>query len=796
MSTWTLAYDSFRPDEEGLREVLTATGNGYLCTRGAAEWADTNEVHYPGTYMHGGYNRATTIMAGRPVENEDLVNLPNWLVLKLRIGDEPIGFDNIAILSYRHEFDMRQALLTRTLRFRDRADRETTLVSRRFVSMADQHVAAIEWTITPENWAGPITIISALDGRVQNGGVARYRQLEGRHLRPEFTHSVEPDIIALRMRTRQSEIIVAETARTQVFVDHPTPTVHRTTDLLEDYAQQTVTFTVDQRVPVRVEKLVTFYSSRDRAVSEPLTDAVRMAHRLGLFTDVLERHIRAWEELWHICDIRVPNDDHVQQIVRLHIAHVVQVCSPHTVDLDAGVPARGLNGEAYRGHIFWDSLFIHPFLTSRLPSTSRTFLMYHYRRLEEARAAARAAGYRGAMFPWQSGSDGREETQVVHLNPRSGRWDPDLSRYQRHVNIAIFYNIWRYYQETDDHEFLWQYGAEMMLEIARFWSSIAHFNPDRERYEIHGVMGPDEFHEQYPDSPAVGLRNNAYTNVMVAWLCGIAQQVLDLLPAWHRDPFCARIGLSDDEIKVWADMRHKMFVPFHDETIISQFEGYATLHDLDWDAYRATYHNIQRLDRILKAEGDTPNRYKLSKQADTLMLWYLLSEQELAAVLTQLGYPYSPDIARNTIVYYLDRTTHGSTLSFLVHAAILANYDFAQSWKMLMTALHSDIGDIQGGTTKEGIHLGVMAGTLNVIQRGYLGMELQDSTLHVRPKPVDQLNGLSFTMQLWGTPLTMEFATGKLRISVAASGAMQSITITVNDTTQQLRSGEHYNFEL
>jgi trehalose/maltose hydrolase-like predicted phosphorylase len=121
------------------------------------------------------------------------------------------------------------------------------------------------------------------------------------------------------------------------------------------------------------------------------------------------------------------------------------------------------------------------------------------------------------MFPRQSGSDGKEETQVVHLNPLSGQWEPDLSHNQRHVNAAIFYNIWHYYEATQDLEFLRDYGAEMMLEIARFWASIPH-NPERDRYEIHGVMGPDEFHEKYPGAEEGGLKNNAYTNVMVAWI--------------------------------------------------------------------------------------------------------------------------------------------------------------------------------------------------------------------------------------------------------------------------------------
>src|SRR5947209_2913510 len=140
----------------------------------------------------------------------------------------------------------------------------------------------------------------------------------------------------------------------------------------------------------------------------------------------------------------------------------------------------------------------------RMREITRELLMYRYRRLDESRAAAREAGFGGAMFPWQSGSEGKEETQRVHLNPLSGRWEPDLSRNQRHVNAAIFFNIWHYFQATRDLPFLRDYGAEMMLEIARFWASIAHFNPQRERSEIHGVMGPDEFHEKYPDADEGG----------------------------------------------------------------------------------------------------------------------------------------------------------------------------------------------------------------------------------------------------------------------------------------------------
>jgi trehalose/maltose hydrolase-like predicted phosphorylase len=793
---WTFAYDTFDPDEEGLREALTSTGNGYFCSRGAAEWADADDVHYPGTYMHGGYNRETTIMAGRPVLNEDLVNLPNWLVLRLQIGDELINLTEVELLSYRHELDVRNATVVRAMRFRDRAGRETTLLGRRFVSIADMHQGAIEWTITPENWSGKVLVISALDGRVMNRGVARYRQLEGRHLEPDLTRAIGPDVIALRARTRQSHIYIAEAARTRVYGEHEVVSVGRDLYQTDNYIQETLTFEVKENSPVRVEKMVALFNSRDNAINEPLANAIKAVGRYEPFAEAFDHHARAWDELWSVCDVRIPKDSRVQLLVRLHISHVLQICSPHTADLDAGVPARGLNGEAYRGHVFWDELYIYPFLDFRLPEITRELLMYRYRRLDEARAAAKEVGYRGAMYPWQSGSDGKEETQVVHLNPRSGRWDRDLSHNQRHVNAAIFYNIWRYYQATEDYEFLLGYGAEMMLEIARFWSSIAKFSPDRGRYEIHGVMGPDEFHEKYPDSEEGGLSNNSYTNVMVAWICEMALEVIERLPERARRSLCAKIGLTENEVQMWRDMSHRMFVPFHDNGIISQFEGYEELEELDWELYRAKYGNIQRLDRILRAEGDTPDRYKLSKQADALMLFFMFAEEELRRIFDRLGYEYTPDTARKNIAYYEPRTTHGSTLSFVVHAAILADLDPERAWEMFMTALESDVGDIQGGTTKEGIHMGVMAGALDLIQRGYMGAEIQDGVLCFSPKPNERLDGLSLPMRFRKTQVEIALKVDSLMVAVHTDGLGRTIEVSVGDESREINDGEHYAFPL
>jgi trehalose/maltose hydrolase-like predicted phosphorylase/beta-phosphoglucomutase-like phosphatase (HAD superfamily) len=795
---FTLVYDGFDPDAEGLREALTSTGNGYFCLRGAAEWEDPSEVHYPGTYAHGVYNRESTMVGGRPVPNEDLVNLPGCLALKLMIeGEEPFALKNVELLSYRHAYDMRHAVLMRELRFRDRGGRETSLRSRRFVSMGRMHMAALAWDLVAENWSGRVEVVAFLDGRVVNRGVARYQQLWGRHLDPQGPRSYDSDVIALKTRTRQSRIEIAEAARTRVYRGGDEETaVERTTHQLEDYIHQTLAFDVRQGEPVRVEKMVALYTSRDRAISEPMTNAAKSASRYPRFEEAFEGHTYAWDELWEMCDVRLPPQQRVQFLLRLHISHLLQTCSRLTAHHDAGVPARGLNGEAYRGHVFWDELYVYPFLNYHLPEITRGLLMYRYRRLGVARASAEAAGLRGAMYPWQSGSDGEEETQVLHINPLSGRWDRDLSHNQRHVNAAIFYNIWQYYQVTHDVDFLRDHGAEMMIEIARFWASISHYNPDRDRWEIHGVMGPDEFHEKYPGAREGGLRNNAYTNVMVAWICETVQEVLDLLPRTRREVLRIRVGLEDEEIRRWRQISRKMFVPFHGEGIISQFEGYENLQELDWERYRSQYPNIQRLDRILRAEGDDPDRYSMSKQADTLMLFFLFSHDELRRLFTQLGYEYTEDKARKTIEYYERRTSHGSTLSFVTHAGVLAGIDEQSSWERFLVALESDIGDIQGGTTKEGIHLGVMAGTLDLVQRAYLGAEIRGDVLHFDPTVPARLDGLQLTLQFRRTHLTVSVSGPELTVTALANGNIGVVKVASGDVVQELRGGESAVFAI
>jgi alpha,alpha-trehalase len=793
---WLLAWEGFDPAGEGLREALCVSGNGYFAVRGAAPEAPADGVHYPGTYVAGVFNRLASELGGRVVENESMANVPNWLPLTFRVDEGPwFGVGEVELIDYEQRLDLRQGVLSRDLRFRDADGRHTTVTQRRFVSMADPHLAALETTIQAEDWSGLVEVRSGIDGGVVNGGVERYRDLPARHLTEVETGAPGAGMIELRARTTQSEITIAEAVRTSIELDGRPVDAERRAVREPESVHEEIGFRLDERQEATIHKTVVLYTSRDAGISEPGYAAGRALEGAGAVPELLEAHVARWDQIWERAQLRLTEGERGGCILNLHIFHLLQTVSEHSIGRDVGMPARGLHGEAYRGHIFWDELFAFPFLTLHLPELSRSLLLYRYRRLPEARRAAREAGYAGAMFPWQSGSDGREETQVVHLNPRSGRWLPDHSHRQRHINIAVARNLWHYYSATGDIEFLSGYGAEALLEIARFWASIASYDRDRERYVITGVMGPDEYHDAYPGAAEPGVDNNAYTNVMATWVLIRALELLDELPAQRRRQLREQLRLDRPELDRWEEISDRMFVPFHGQ-IISQFEGYEDLEELDWEGYRQRYGNIQRLDRILEAEGDSTNRYKASKQADVLMLFYLLSTEELVGILARLGYRFDPEAVAANIDYYLKRTSDGSTLSRLVHSWVLARSQRPESWQLFRAALESDIADVQGGTTKEGIHLGAMAGTVDLVQRGYTGLEQRDEVLWINPRLPREMRGLEFSLRFrrhWG--IRVRISDGHLHVSVPPSNA-PPITIGFRDELVELGAGETFEAPL
>lgn len=799
MTDWTLSYEGFEPAQEGLREALCTLGNGYFAARGAAEEAEADDTHYPGTYLAGGYNRLATEVAGRVIENEDLVNLPNWLPLTFRPeGGDWLNLLAVEVLSYRQELDLKQGVLKRAMRLRDRTGRETTLESRRLVHMGAPHLAAIEWTLTPENWSGRVEVLSALDGRVINAGVPRYRQLNGKHLVPLASREIGEDGVLFLAETSQSHIRIAEAARTQVFQDGEGLAVERRFVTEEGYVAHALSFPVAEGTPVTIEKVVALHTSRDRAISSPALAAEETLREAGRFGTLLEDHARAWSHLWRRCDLTLEGRHRTQMILRLHVFHLLQTVSPHSVDLDVGVPARGLHGEAYRGHIFWDELFIFRVLNLRAPRVARELLRYRHRRLPAARRLAAEAGFAGAMYPWQSGSDGREETQKLHLNPRSGRWLPDVSHRQRHVGLAIAYNIWGYFCATDDTEFMIEAGTEMMVEIARFFASLATADETTGRFHINAVMGPDEFHTAYPGADpacAGGINDNAYTNVLCAWVLARTIDALENLPPSRRDRLSRQLDLAAEEVDGWQEIAEGLAVPTLPNGLLAQFDGFGNLRELDWDAYRQKYGDIHRLDRLLEAEGEEINAYQVAKQADVLMLPFLFSAEALVEIFEQLGLTFDPADIPRMVAYYDARTSHGSTLSTIVDAWVVARTDRARSWQLFEAALTADLEDVQGGTTPEGIHLGAMCGTIDMVQNGYLGCEVRGDALHIDPVLPEALSMIATRLRYRGQDVTIEATREMVRVT-AGGGSAPTIVLIYRGHQRRLPPGGTAHFRL
>lgn len=322
---------------------------------------------------------------------------------------------------------------------------------------------------------------------------------------------------------------------------------------------------------------------------------------------------------------------------------------------------------------------------------------------------------------------------------------------------------------------------------------MADYDAAGDRFHLRGVMGPDEYHTGAPDRPGGGLDDNAYTNVMAAWVFDQAEWIMRSVQGFDMADLRARLGITAAEIARWATLSRRMFVPFHGGGIISQFAGYGGLRELDWAGYRRRYRNIERLDLILEAEGDSTNHYRLAKQADVLMLFYLLGEDQLVGFLGRLGYPVTPQQMAATVDFYLARTAHGSTLSRVAHASVLAQRDPERAWATFREALDADLDDTQGGTTSSGIHLGAMAGTIDVVQRSFAGLRITRDALGFTPRLPAELRRVDFSVRYRDQLLAVHLDTGRLLVA-AAPGDAAPVLVRVGNREILLRAGEQHEF--
>ena len=788
---WKLHYYDYTQDMERSREALLAVGNGYFGTRGALEEASANKVNYPGTYVSGLFNRLVSRVGDRDIENEDFVNICNWLPVSFRIDHGP-WFSFTPEPSFRihriHRWlDLKQGELHRDLEVEDQQGRLTRIRSSRFAGMADPHRAGIRYSVTPMNYEGKISIRSELRGDHTNAGVERYNQLNQQHLEP-VAETHEREMLKLVVKTTASDIVIAACAKNRLISGDVE--AKSQTGKGKGWISQEFQMEAGQQQEVILEKLVAIYTSRDPGLEDPLEEAVNTLEGISSYEQEVNLSAGRWKEIWKQVDIKIEGDREAQKLVRLHLYHMMVTASPHHAGLDSGIPPRGLHGEAYRGHIFWDELYILPLYNIQFPEVVKSVLMYRYRRLDEARKYAETYGYEGAMFPWQSGSDGREETQIIHLNPLSGEWGDDYSSLQRHISLAIAYNVWNYYHVTADMEFMIHYGAELLIDIAKFWASKSKYEADDGRYHIDLVMGPDEFHEMLPGSDHGGLKDNAYTNIMVSWLMSRVFLIMDQMPAEDRDRVLSTLSISKSDLERWDEIMHGLSLHFSETGVVEQFLGYFSLKELDWDHYREKYEDIHRLDRILKAEGKSPDEYKLSKQADFLMSFYNLGFETVTNIIHSLGYQVPEDYAKTNFDYYISRTSHGSTLSRLVHARLAWQMGMKEAgWGLYLDALRSDLVDIQGGTTGEGIHCGVMAGTVVDVMTTYGGLGLHGEIPGLHPVLPDGWKELEFGFLFRGTRFQVQIYPSTIKIS-GKNGGGERIKVDICGKDYALEQGK------
>ncbi|MFQ3537023.1 MAG: hypothetical protein SNJ58_14245 [Aggregatilineales bacterium] len=473
-------------------------------------------------------------------------------------------------------------------------------------------------------------------------------------------------------------------------------------------------FALPQENEVSLTKISAIYTTRQSdQPAEAAQEAARAALKKGCEA-LFAAHCAAWEQYWYSSDVHIEGDEVAQRAIRFTTYHVLIAAPRH--DERVSIGAKTLSGFGYKGHVFWDTeLFMLPMLTVTQPKLARNLLLYRYHNLAGARNKARANGYEGAMFPWESTDTGEETTpQWSHPQPDGTRiriWTGDN---EQHISTDIAYAVLQYWQWTGDDEFFVKYGAEIVLDTAVFWGSRAEYNAERDRYELSMQIGPDEYHEN--------VNNSAFTNSMVRWHLRQALATRAWLLTHHRqagEALLARLGVTEARCAKWAEIAEKMYVPHDPETgLLEQFDGFFKLERLDLTHWQP---RVANMDWILGHER--AQRTMVIKQADVVMLMALLGDQ------------FGPPEARQANWdFYYPLVDHGSSLSPSTHAWVAARLGLLEdAYHLFMYAANIDLEDLKGNV-RDGIHAAACGGVWQAVAFGFVGLSLDErGELQVKP---------------------------------------------------------------
>lgn len=755
---WLVTESGFDPARANYHETVFTVGNGRLGTRGSLEEGHRGELS--GTYLNGVYDAHDS-----PVI--DLVNAPDWLSFAVRVGGTRLDVQSCTVVDHERSLDLRQGLLHRRTVFEDREGRRTRVESLRFASMRHRDLCALRVEITPENHEAPITVESALDGHRRN--LDRLPVYPDGTMFPlqvrweKWAHSRHLDEVArerldratyLEMSTIDSGITVGYAAGLETSAEPLRRTVREGYERIE----QVLDVHVAAGETLRVDKLVTIATSRDHGVPDGSVRSRcldRLAERRAEGFDACLASSRdAWATRWADCACEIVGDDRATKAVRFGTYHLLIAANGEDPTVNIG--AKSLSGEGYRGHVFWDTeVMMLPFFVYTQPETARALLRYRHHTLPGARDNARAGGFAGARFPWESAATGHEECPQWTSDGVNRLW---MSEEELHVSADVAYGVLTYVRATGDTEFLLEYGAELLFETSRFWVDRVECDAEHDRYSLTQVMGPDEFHSHVDD--------NAFTNKMAQWHLRQAARIHDELAAAHPGALrelSDRIGLDAADVQRWREVADGIVDQFDPETgLIEQFTGYFQRKDVlvtEWDEndmprYPAGYHHFNCEDTMLL------------KQPDAVMLTYMLPDE------------FSSEAKRANFDFYEARTLHKSSLSPAIHAIMgIEVGDATRAVQYFFRSAMVDLTDNQGNTA-EGMHIASAGGTWQALVCGFGGFRVREGTMTFDPWLPEDWQEVRFRLQWHGDAVDVSIGHGGVSLCLHADeGTTQEVRV-------------------
>jgi kojibiose phosphorylase len=724
---WLLVADGWVPAREPGIEGALALVNGYLGTRAAVE--EGSGASTPATFLNGVFDTATQAAAQATATPErqvvaaptpELVVAPDWSRLQVVVGDDPLTVATAEVLGHRRTLDVRRGVLVREWRLRA-GGRTTRLRSLRFASLDDRHILGQALEVVAEDWSGPVMVEAIVDGDVTNeGGV--------RHLVGHRTRRVEGGML-LEARTAERGIGISLAASTALSGGGRRGSSEDQPGELALVRRHR--FEASAGRPWRLHKLVTVFTGRDDlSPADRAAERLRQATAIGL-PALLQRSAAAWAERWVTADIEITGDEELQRRVRFASYHLIGCANPD--DPSAAPGARSLTGERYKGHVFWDNeIFVLPFFVSTHPPTARAMLGYRHHTLPAARDNAQARGWRGAAYAWESADSGEDVTPPYYVTAAGERKDVRTGEQEHHLNADVGVAVWQYWQATGDEAYLLAEGAEILLELARFWVSRAERGADG-RWHVRGVIGPDEYHE--------GVDDNAYTNQLAAWLLGRAGELAAWLRERHPDRWRslqAALDLDDAEPAGWHAVAAGLVDGLDPETgLIEQHRGFHHLQPVDLAALEPRTTTMEVL-----LGWDRLGRLKLIKQADIVLLLALLSER------------YPRAVQQANFRYYEPLTVHDSSLSPAVHALVAARLgDLDTAERYLAQATMLDLDFEQGVTAAGGVHIATLGGIWQALVLGFGGMTVAGGEPRFTPQVPASWGSLRFRVRWRGVLL-------------------------------------------